>query len=85
MTRSLGIISKPTTVKNPQSNEIVERLHKTMADILRVMLHVDPPHNKPDTTNMIDNALATVVHASSCAVNHTIRACGKCTTIKEVE
>ena len=73
MMRSLGITSKPTTVKNPQSNTIVEQLHKTMADILRVMLHVDPPHNEPVTTNMIDNALATVVHASRCAVNHTMQ------------
>ena len=73
MMRSLGITSKPTTVKNLQSNAIVERLHKTIADILRVMLHVDPPHNEPETTNMIDNALATVVHASRCAVNHTMQ------------
>ena len=73
MLRTLGITAKPTTVKNPQANAIVERLHKTMADILRVMLHVDPPHNEPDATNMIDNALATVVHASRCAVNHTMQ------------
>ena len=34
--RTLGITAKPTTVKNPQANAIVERLHKTMADVLRV-------------------------------------------------
>ena len=73
MLRTLGITAKPTTVKNPQANAIVERLHKTMADILRVMIHVDPPQNEPHTTNMIDNALATVVHASRCAVNHTMQ------------
>ena len=73
MMRSLGITSKPTTVKNLQSNVIVKRLHKTMADILQVMLHVDLPHNEPNTTNMIDNTLATVVHASKCAVNHKIQ------------
>jgi len=71
--RSLGITAKPTTVKNPQANAIVERLHKTMADILRVMLHVDPPHNEPGATNIINNALATVVHTTQCAVNHTIQ------------
>ena len=60
-------------VKNPQANAIVEQLHKTIADILRVMIHVDPPQNEPDTTNMIDNALATVVHALRCAVNHTMQ------------
>ena len=73
MIRSLGITSKLTTVKNPQANVIVEQLHKTMADILQVILHVDPPHNEPETTNMIYNYLATVVHASRCAINHTIQ------------
>ena len=73
MMRTLGITSKPTTVKNPQANAIVERLHKTMADVLRVMLHVNPPEDKLAVTNMMDNALATVVHASRCAVNHTMK------------
>ena len=44
-----------------------------MTEILQVMLHVDSPHNETDTTNMIDNALATVVHTSRCAVNHTMQ------------
>ena len=73
MMRNLGITSKPTIVKNVQSNVVVEQLHKTMADILQVMLHVNPPHNESETTNMIDNALVTVVHASRCAVNHTMQ------------
>ena len=38
MLRQFGITAKPTTVKNPQSNAIVEQLHKTMTDILRVMM-----------------------------------------------
>ena len=44
-----------------------------MADILQVMLYVDPPHNEPKTTDMIDNALATVVHGSRCAINNTMQ------------
>ena len=44
-----------------------------MADILRVMMHVLPPTNEEETTNMIDNALSTVVHASRCSVNHTMK------------
>ena len=73
MLRQFGITAKPTTVKNPQSNAIVEQLHKTMADILRVMMHVSPPNNEEETTNMIDNTLSTVVHASRCSVNHTMK------------
>ena len=44
-----------------------------MTEILQVMLHVDSPHNETDTTNMIDNALVTIVHASRCAVNHIMQ------------
>ena len=63
MLGQFGITVKPTTVKNLQSNAIVEQLHKTMADILCVMMHVSPPNNKEETTNMIDNTLSTIVHA----------------------
>ena len=43
--KNTGITSKPTTVKNPQANAIVERLHKTMVNVLRVMLYVNPSEN----------------------------------------
>ena len=33
--RSYGIESKPTTVKNPQANAVLERTHQTIADMLR--------------------------------------------------
>ena len=36
MLHSYGIKSTPTTVKNPQANAIVERLHLTLADVLRM-------------------------------------------------
>lgn len=37
-------------------------------------MYISLPHNQPETTNnMIDNALATVVHASRCSVNHTMK------------
>lgn len=58
MLQEFGITAKPTKVKNPQLNAIVERLHRIMADILGVMIHISAPHNQPETTNMIDNALA---------------------------
>ena len=36
MLASYGIKAKPTTVKNPQANAIIERTHLTMADQLRM-------------------------------------------------
>ena len=36
--QSYGIIAKPTTVKNPQANSMIERIHLTMADMLRTLV-----------------------------------------------
>lgn len=68
----LGIKSVPTTVKNPQSNAIIERVHKTMGDILRVLLHTSPPTTLESANEMIDDALSTCQHACRTAVNHTM-------------
>ena len=68
-----GIKSKPTSVKNPQSNAACERMHKTVADILRSIIKDDPPRRKRDAEQKIDNALSTCVHALRCAVNHTMK------------
>jgi hypothetical protein len=35
--RSYGIIAKSTTIKNPQANAFVERIHQVMSDALRKM------------------------------------------------
>ena len=67
------IRSVPTTVKNPQLNAIIERLHQTMGDILRVMLHINPSNDKNDANQIVDNALATCVYSSRYAVNHTMQ------------
>ena len=45
MTR-YGIKSKPTTVKNPQSNAASERMQKTVANILRSIIKEDPLEGK---------------------------------------
>ena len=69
-----GIRSKPTTVKKPQSNAVCERMHKTIADILRhVVKEQDPPTHRRKAEQKIDNALSTCVHVLRCAVNHTIK------------
>ena len=68
-----GIKSKPTSVKNPQSNAACKRMHKTVADILRSIIKDDPPQRKRDAEQKIDNALSTCVHALCCAVNHTMK------------
>ena len=68
-----GIKSRPTTVKNLQSNAVCERMHKTIADILCSIVKHDPPQRKRDAEQKIDNGFATCVHALCCAVNHTMK------------
>ena len=47
MLESFGIIGKPTTVKNPQANAFVERIHLVIADCIRSM---DLPSRSYDDT-----------------------------------
>ena len=68
-----GITSVPTTVKNPQANAICERLHRTMGDVLRVILRTDTPDNELEAEQIVDNALATCMHVTRCSINHQMR------------
>ena len=72
LTRS-GIRSKPTSVKNPQSNAMCELMHKTIADICRNIVKDHPPVHRHKAEQKIDNALLTCVHALRCAVNHMMK------------
>ena len=67
-----GIKDVLTTVKNPQANAICERMHQTVADVLRVILHTAAPNDIQEANKMVDNALATAMHATRCAVNAAI-------------
>jgi hypothetical protein len=67
----LDIKPHPITVKNPQSNAICERMHQTVANVLRVLLHAPPPQNVADADQLVDNSLATAVHVSRCAVSRS--------------
>ena len=63
----------PTTSKNPQANAICERMHQTVANILRTNLNSNPPPNTVgDAKAMIDSALATAMHAMRTNVATTL-------------
>jgi hypothetical protein len=67
-----GIEKAPTSVKNPQSNAVCERLHSTIGDILRSMLHERPPDNVAQAYELIDTALASAQFAVRAAINRTM-------------
>ena len=41
----------PTTSRNPQANSICERMHQTVGNILRTLLHGDPHEQFPKQTD----------------------------------
>ena len=61
-------------MKNPQSNAICERMHQTIADILRLLNSTDPPTIDEAADGMMDSVIATCVHATRCSVNHQMQA-----------
>ena len=66
MMSSYGIKAVPTTVKNPRSNSIAERMHLTMGDMLRTM-----EFEGPDWKEEIDTALQSVAWAIRSTVSMT--------------
>ena len=67
-----GIEDKPTTSRNPQSNAICERLHQTVANILRTTIVDNPPRNIAQATAAIDFALSTTMHVTRCATSRSL-------------
>jgi hypothetical protein len=49
--------------KNPQSNAICERMHQTVTNVLKTLVHSNPQRNMTQARDIIDDALATVMHA----------------------
>ena len=68
-----GIHPRVTSVKNPQANAVCERLHQTVADILRPLTHFNPPLHVADSRVLIDSALATTAYAARTAIHTTLK------------
>ena len=68
-----GIQDVPTTAKNPQANSVVERMHHTVASMLRSMIleAQQKKHNllSQDIDDFIDTALASSVYAINATVH----------------
>ena len=58
--------------KNPESNAICERMHQTVTNVLRTLVHTNPPQNMTQARDIIDDALATVMHAMQTTVATTL-------------
>ena len=69
-----GIENATITTQNPQANAVCERMHQTVANILRTTLRANPPTNIEEANRIVDNALATAMHAMRCSVSRALHA-----------
>jgi hypothetical protein len=58
--------------KNQQYNAIFERMHQTVNNVLRTLVHINPPQNMTQAGNIIDDALATAKHAMQTIIAITL-------------
>ena len=67
-----GIKDITTTLKNPQANAICERLHQSISNSLRTILHRYPPNNIDQINDIMDTCFATAAYASKVAIHRTL-------------
>jgi hypothetical protein len=71
MLHANGIVDHSTTVKNATANAICERVHLTIGNVLRTMIHTSPPQDTGQANDLIDHCLATAMHTYF--VHHLLR------------
>ncbi len=68
----LSIKGVCSTSKNLQSNAICERMHQAVTNVLRTLVHTNLPQNMTQARDIIDNALATAMHAMQPTIATTL-------------
>jgi hypothetical protein len=61
-----------TTAIIPQSNAVCERMHQTVGNVLRTLLHGNPPQNIANAEQYLDEALSIAMHAMRAEVHTTL-------------
>jgi transposase InsO family protein len=62
----------PTSVQNPQANAVCEQMHQVVGNILRTLLHSNPPANLIDVRTMVEYCLATASYSLHCTANRAL-------------
>ncbi len=60
--------------KNPQSNAICKQMHQTIVTVSKSLLLVQSPQIYCQAISLVDDALATVMHALQSTVLTTLQA-----------
>jgi transposase InsO family protein len=67
-----------TSAKNPQANAVCERMHQTVGNVLRTLLHSEPPQNITTAKEFVDDALVVVNRNFKVHVMGLSRLSGEC-------
>ena len=70
--RNAGIRSKSISPYTPTANAIIEAVHKTIGQVLRVHLELRPPRAQAEATRLMNAAFATAMHATRCASHSSL-------------
>ena len=68
------IFDRPTMVKNPQAIAMCERLHQTVTNVLRPLLHLHPPQDINEANLILDTVLQTASYLTCTAIHHMLQA-----------
>ena len=68
----VGIKSVPTTARNPQSNSIIEAVHKSVWHVLRTLAHIHRPQTVHQAKSTGDTTLAAAMHSTRCASHQAL-------------
>ena len=72
MLRRHGIKHSTSSSRNPQGNSMIERIHQAIGQVLRTVVAAKNPKSVEDGKNVIQECLATAMHACRCASNGTL-------------
>ena len=67
------IKSVPTTVKNPQANTIVERMHQSISTMIVISLQENPPHKYEEISTLVFRKCMAAQYAIRSTVNTTLK------------
>jgi hypothetical protein len=62
----------PTSSKIPHANAICERMHQTVGNTYRALLHGEPPQDVTKAKDFIGEALSIAMHAMHTGVHTTL-------------
>ena len=67
-----GITPVRITPYMPTANAVIESVHRTIGQVIRTLIHLKPPQNAADADSVVDEAIATAMHACRCAPNTSL-------------